>query len=532
MRPWLLCAVVASGCRTVEVTPSAVLAQLHSQPDGHVQGTPVQLGAPVVLNAEDFVYDARLSPDAKSVALARLGLKGYFLSVYSLRPQPPTRLADVAINAYEFDVEMLDFSPDGALVATVSRDGAVRLFDAATGRAVAGWLTDEPLVSLGMHPSGRWLAVGSARGLITVLALPSLTHVAELRGHADEVRGLAFAPDGTLFSAGWDKRLVTWSLDETSAPSSSIRAHADKKSGLLIFRTVLNGQASANVTVDARLPMTVVQGSLAQSAGIEVTALSQTTTISTAYGPQIAKVAQGQRLSFKGLTFEHVEVAVCDACLPSPAVQAVLGASLLERLTFATDDATNEVVLTAHPKAATVSQGGLTLRPTATVTFEAFINDLSIDARGQTLGVALSSSKALRTREIYEREKRNEPAPANPWDCGAFVDARTGEVLEKHGPHGTGIVATAGISPDGQSLVLGAWDNHLVLASRGRKAAIETKRLGWSPRRVRYSRDGRWLVVAAWTPQNPLGDHQSAPAAVVYEVIYGADAKVIRSPSH
>jgi hypothetical protein len=26
--------------------------------------------------------------------------------------------------------------------------------------------------------------------------------------------------------------------------------------------------------------------------------------------------------------------------------------------------------------------------------------------------------------------------------------------------------------------------------------------------------------VAAWTPQNPLNDHQSDPAGVVYEVLY------------
>jgi hypothetical protein len=45
---------------------------------------------------------------------------------------------------------------------------------------------------------------------------------------------------------------------------------------------------------------------------------------------------------------------------------------------------------------------------------------------------------------------------------------------------------------------------------------------GWAVRRVRFSKDGRWLVVAAWTPQNPLGDHSSNPSAVVYEVRYAA----------
>jgi len=37
---------------------------------------------------------------------------------------------------------------------------------------------------------------------------------------------------------------------------------------------------------------------------------------------------------------------------------------------------------------------------------------------------------------------------------------------------------------------------------------------------VRFSRDGSVVTVAAWTPQNPLGDHQSDPAAVVYDAVY------------
>ena len=38
---------------------------------------------------------------------------------------------------------------------------------------------------------------------------------------------------------------------------------------------------------------------------------------------------------------------------------------------------------------------------------------------------------------------------------------------------------------------------------------------------MRFSRDGALVTVAAWTPQNPLNDHQSDPSAVVYEAVYG-----------
>ena len=509
-----------------------MLDELGTAPTGVLSGTPLALGPSVVLNAEDFVYDARFSSDAKSFAFSRLGLKGYALSVFDLTVTPPVRRADALVNTYEFDVEMIEFTPDGTLVATVSRDGSVRLFDAVTGAARAAWLTDEPLVSVAIHPSGRSLVVGSAAGLLTVLSLPDLVHVSETRGHSAEVRGLAFAADGRLYSGGWDKRIATWSLTESNEPAWSVRAHVERVNGLLVFRSVVAGRASARTTIDARLPMTVIQGALAQAAGIDVPALTETTTIATAFGNQLVKVARGQRLSVKGLTFENVEVAICDACVP-PGTHAVLGASLLARFDFATDDTTHEVVLTMKPAGPPAQPEEVRSQRVVALTsagpafvFEAFVNDLTLDAVGSTLGVAFSGTKAERNREVYEREKRGEPAPADGWNCGAFVDAATGTVLEKH--PGNAVVATAGISPDGRSMLFGAWDKVVALVARGQPARVDSKAFGWAVRRTRFSRDGRWVAIASWTPQNPLGNHQSDPSAVIAEVLYGDDVRVRR----
>ena len=342
------------------------------------------------------------------------------------------------------------------------------------------------------------------------------------------VRGLAFGPEGRLFSAGWDKRVVRWSLVESGEAPMSTRLHVEKKSGLLVFRSVLNGKASVSTTIDARLPMPVVQASLAQSAGIDVPSLTETTTVTTAFGSQVAKVAKGQRFSFKGLSFAGVDVAICDACVPA-GVQAVLGASLLERLDFASDESTHEVVITAKPGGAATTAAAPLLKQDAMFTLEAFINDLTIDAAGKTLGVALSGTRAVRTREVYEREKRKEAPPFDPWDCGAVLDAASGTVLARHAI--TGVVATAGISPDGQSLLTGGWNKEVSLWSRAAPTTpVSTEHFGWAVRRVRFSRDGRWASIAAWTPQNPLGTHQSDPSAAMYEVIYGADAVVVSPP--
>jgi WD40 repeat protein len=69
------------------------------------------------------------------------------------------------------------FSPDGALLATASRDGTARLWDPTTGQ-----------------------------------------HCTTLRGHTDLVSGVAFSPDGALLATAsndgtarlWDPTTGTW----------------------------------------------------------------------------------------------------------------------------------------------------------------------------------------------------------------------------------------------------------------------------------------------------------------------------------
>lgn len=510
-----------AGCRTFPKTPAATLAALAAANDGYLTGTPIALGEKLVLNREDFVYDAKLSPDSRVAAFSRLGPKSFHLSVHELSARPTLR-ADTAINALEFDVDALEFSPDGTRVATVSRDGALRIYAAKTGALEAAWLTEEPLVSVGWSPSGDLLALGSARGLVTLVSVPELQHVAELRPHTDEVRAVAFSPGGELITGSWDKRLLAFTVSASSVPPREVRTHVTRKNGLVLFRAVLDRAASATVTLDARVPMIIVKGALAQAAGIEVNSLTHTVLVPTAFGNQVAKVAKGRVLSIKNLTFEQVDVAVCDACVP-PDTQAVLGGPALQQLATAFDESTSEIVFTLDEGAQGVSvSSAKTLTLARSFNFPAAVNDVALDAKGLIAGVAFSQTKSERTKAVYDREKKHEVEPEREWDCGARVDLASGQVLEKKTGH-RGTVATAAISPDGKTLATGGWDKQVILHGEPRSLDAD---YGWAIRRVRFSRDGRRLIVAAWTPQNPLSSHQSDPAAVVYEVVY-SDAKVI-----
>jgi WD40 repeat protein len=517
----LVALALVAGCKTLPKQNPLVRQALEARPGGHLSGTVTALGEPKVLNREDFVWDTRAAPDSKSVAVSRLGMKSFHLSVFELA-QPAKPRADVVVNPLEFNVEALDWSPDGALVAAVSRDRSVRLFDGVSGAQKGAWLTDEALTAVTFHPKAPLLAVASTKGLITVLSYPELGFVAELRGHTDEVTGLAWASTGELFSSSWDRSVSVWTVQEGEAGVQAARARFEKKSGVQPFRAVFDGKASASFVIDARVPMVVVRPALAQTAGIDVLALTDEVSVPTAMGAQMSRVAKGKTLSFKGLTVRNVDVAVCDGCVPQDA-QVVLGQAFLDRVEVATDALTQEYVFTPKPSAAdVVATSPRSLTRARRFTFEASVNDVSVDAAGAVLGLALSEAKGERTREVYEREKKKETEPERPWDCAARVDARTGRVLETLKGH-RGVVSTAGISPDGRTVVSGGWDRTVVL-HKAVEPQIET--FGWAVRRVRFSRDGALVTVAAWTPQNPLNDHQSDPAAVVYEAIY-ADATVV-----
>lgn len=502
--------LVLAACKTVPVTPPALLAQLEK--GGHLSGIPVALGPSVVLNAEDFVYDAKLSPDAKVAAVSRLGPKSFHLALHDVVPGAKPKF-DPALNPLEFDVDALEFSPDGATVGAVSRDGALRLYSVKTGDLVAQWLTEEPLVSLAWSRDGAFIALGSAKGLVSVVAVPSMQFVAEVRAHLDEVRGLAFTPQRELLSAGWDAKLLAFTLEESSSPGRELRTHFTKKNGVISLRATLDGAASATLALDARAPMITIKAALAQALGIDTLALTDTTQIPTAFGAQVVKVAKHRKLALKNVQLTGLDFAICDACVP-PDTQGVFGGPALASMPFAFDEAAGELVFTL-PEGRLGST--LSLVRARTMSFPAPINDLSLDASGATAGLAFSETKAERTKAIYDREKKGEVEPAREWDCAARVDVLTGHLIEKKAGH-RGVVATVGISPDGHTLASGGWDKRVIV--HGATPLVDA-RYGWAVRRVRFSADGRWLIVAAWTPQNPLGDHQSNPAAVVNELIYG-----------
>jgi WD40 repeat protein/serine/threonine protein kinase len=125
-------------------------------------------------------------------------------------------------------VTCLAFSPGSRLLATACGD-QIRLWEAGTNRLVRT-LTGhhEPVTALAFSPDGRLLASGAQDCRIRLWEIDTENNPVILPGHLDPVTALAFSPDGrTLASASSDRTVRLWHL-RTGQELLRLEAHTGK----------------------------------------------------------------------------------------------------------------------------------------------------------------------------------------------------------------------------------------------------------------------------------------------------------------
>ena len=218
----LLCLLIGSGgCSHAPRSPLSVAqrAALAENADAYLSGSIQGLQRRAVLERRDFAYAVALNSDGSRVAFTHLNFEQFRLGLWSLEGHG-RKLADRPLNGYAEDVEAVAFSSDGGRVVTAGRDGWLRLFDGRSGAPLRQVSLDEPLTAVTFDASGSYLIAGSAAGNLRVLETESLSTLAEVTAHAAAVRGLAAAPEGTIYSGGLDKTVAAWSWTPSIGGSS------------------------------------------------------------------------------------------------------------------------------------------------------------------------------------------------------------------------------------------------------------------------------------------------------------------------
>ncbi len=170
------------------------------------------------------------SPDGKYL-VAGFGSPGLIAPNNLAVSRSPLKVWEVAtrrmirrLNGHGGYCVSLDFSRDGARLASGSRDGTAILWSTATWKALrtirnadADSIYSSVYTQAGMvedaafSPDGKTLAIASREGTVQLFDVATGALHFSLKGHSSSVNALAFSPDGrTLATGGSDQTIRLW----------------------------------------------------------------------------------------------------------------------------------------------------------------------------------------------------------------------------------------------------------------------------------------------------------------------------------
>ncbi|WP_177154483.1 WD40 repeat domain-containing protein [Actinosynnema pretiosum] len=169
------------------------------------------------------VYLTTFSPDGRTLATASYDRT---VRLWDVTDRDAPKPLGEPLTGHGDWVSSAVFSPDGRTLASAGKDGSVRLWD-VTDRARPRRLGTaeapgrDTVYLVAFSPDGRTLASAHADRAVRLWDVtdPSAPRrVAELAGHGQQVRTVAFSPGGLLASGSDDATVRLWDVSDPSAP--------------------------------------------------------------------------------------------------------------------------------------------------------------------------------------------------------------------------------------------------------------------------------------------------------------------------
>jgi WD40 repeat protein/tRNA A-37 threonylcarbamoyl transferase component Bud32 len=182
---------------------------------------------------EDEVYCVNFSPDGKLLATTSKDKTARFWDTNTWEQK-------VILRGHTDEVNWAAFSPDGRMVATSSDDGSVGLWDVATG-ANLGYLIQGTVHVFGLafSPDGKELAAGLDNGILRRWTIPELLELRPLNPGVSKIGFLAYSPDGRLLAVSGqtivllDRKTEKPEMWDTAGPGNNGALAFSHHNGLL-----------------------------------------------------------------------------------------------------------------------------------------------------------------------------------------------------------------------------------------------------------------------------------------------------------